>query len=119
MTTHFEGRELKTFAEPVSSAELRKGEVYFAINYIDDAMLIPVMETLVFVGSNLEPGDVGEAYFQDVESYREGVPYNFGADEGSATFYSGPENELNHIFTYERALDVLMRCSLRRRDAGT
>lgn len=124
---YFDGRELKPYAEPVSSTELQEGAVYFAVNYVDDDMLVPVIETLVFVGKNLQPDDVGEAYFQDVSSYREGVPYGFDSDDGGAThasagpctFYSGPENELNHIFNYEHALDELMRCSLRRREAGT
>ena len=115
---HFEGRELGPYAEPVSASELDKGAVYFAVNYVDDDMLIPLVETLVFVGKNLEPEDVGVAYFQDVESYREGVRYGWDADDGSATFQSGPENELKHIFTYEHALDELMRCSLRRKESG-
>src|ERR1700730_2675079 len=111
----FGGRELKPHSEPVSAADLREGEAYLAVTYVDDEMLIPVMETLVFVGRNLEPQDVGEAYFQDVRSYREDVPYGWEADDGNATFYSGPENELKHIFSYSNALDVLMRCLLRRR----
>ena len=65
--------ELKESAEPVSAGDLREGEVYFAINYVDDDMLIPVMETVVFIGRNLEPGDVGQVYFQDVQSYQEGI----------------------------------------------
>jgi hypothetical protein len=72
---YFEGRELKEYAEPVLANELREGEIYFSVNYVDDDMLIPVMETVVFIGRNLEPGDVGQVYFQDVESHREGVRY--------------------------------------------
>jgi hypothetical protein len=117
---HFEGRELKPYGEPVSTAQLQEGEIYFAVNYVDDDMFIPVMETLVFIGRNLEPDDVGQTYFQDVESYREGVPYSWTADnDGSASFLSGSETELNHIFKYEQALDEMLRCSIRRRDAGT
>ena len=111
----FEGRELQTYAEPILATELEEGAAYFAVNYIDDEMLIPTIETLIFIGNNLEPDDVGQAYFQDVASYREGIPYSWNADDGSATFYSGPENELNHIFNYEHALEELMRCSLRRK----
>ena len=33
---HFEGRELKPYAEPVSKSELREGETYFAVNYVDN-----------------------------------------------------------------------------------
>ena len=115
---YFDRRELKPFAEPVSSTQLQEGAVYFAINYVDDEMLIPVIETLVFVGRNLEPGDVEKVYFQDVESYREGVRYGSNAEEDWARFQTGSENELNHIFDYERALDVMLRCSLRRKETG-
>src|SRR2546429_3188156 len=89
---HFEGRELKPYAEPVSKSELRGGETYFAVNYVDDEMLTPVMETLVFIGRNLEPEDIGQAYFQDIESFREGIAYGWTAtDDGSPSFCSGSE----------------------------
>jgi len=111
---HFERQDLKSYAEPISS-ELREGEVYFAVNYIDDEMLTPIMETVVFIGRNLEPGDVGQVYFQDVESYREGIPYSStGGSDGTANFSSGSEAELKHIFKYEQMLDELLRCSGRR-----
>ena len=70
---YFEGRELSASAEPVSSTELQPGEIYFAVNFVDNEMLIPIMETLVFIGRNLEPGDIGKIYFQGIESHREGV----------------------------------------------
>lgn len=111
---HFEGRELKEYAEPVSANELREGEVYFAVNYVDDEMLVPTMETIVFIGRNLEKGDEGQVYFQDIESQRAGVSYDCESDDGPARFECGSEHELNHIFDYEHALEVLMRCSLRR-----
>lgn len=116
---YFNGRELKPWVEPVLSTELEEGKVYFAVNYVDEQMLIPVMETLVFVGRNLEPGDAGKVYFQDVESFREGVRYGSDLEDELARFHTGSENMLGHIFDYERALDVLMHCSLRRKEAGT
>ena len=115
---YFDGRELKPYAEPVSSNELQEGAVYFAVNYVDEEMLIPLMETLVFIGRNLEPGDVGMVYFQDVESYREGVRYDSDSEDELAKFETGSEKELGHIFHYEPALEVLMHCSLRRKEAG-
>ena len=33
---YFEARELVSHAEPVSSEDLREGEVYYAITYIDE-----------------------------------------------------------------------------------
>lgn len=135
---YFEGRELQPHSQPISGTDLHEGAVYFAVNYIDEDMLIPIVETLVFIGNNLKPDDVGKAYFQDVESYREGIPYDWDTrnarandgddpgntateeegDGGSATFFCGSEDELNHIFKYEDVVDELIRCSIRRKEAG-
>ncbi len=114
----FEGRELKLYSEPVSSSELQEGAIYFFVNFVDEQMLIPMMETVVFIGRNRESGDVGRVYFQDIESYREGTPYDWDTEDGWAKFQSGSENELGHVFNYEKALEVLLRCSLRRNEAG-
>jgi hypothetical protein len=40
----FEARELKPLAEPVSNEELRAGETYFALLFVDDHGLIPSPE---------------------------------------------------------------------------
>jgi hypothetical protein len=114
----FEARDLMPYAEPVSAADLREGAVYFSVNYADDEMLIPLVETLIFIGGDLEPGDSGQVYFQDVGSHREGVRYGVATDEAPARFFTGSQHEVKHIFEYEHALEVLMRCSLRRRKAG-
>lgn len=66
-------------------------------------LLIPLIETLVFIGRNLEPGDEGTVYFQDVESYREGVRYGSESENDWAKFETGSENELGHIFDYRQA----------------
>jgi hypothetical protein len=111
----FEERELKPSAEPVPASELEPGAVYFSVTFVDEEMMIPVMETVVFVGRDLEPGDVGQLYFQDADSYQRGIQYGSVSEDEQATFYIGPENEMGHIFEYESALDILMMCSLRRR----
>ena len=111
---HFAARDLKPYAEPVSSGELKEGSVYFALNYIDEAMLIPTMETVVYIGRDLEPGDSGQVYFQDVASYTRGVRYGASNKGDHGRFYAGSENEVGHIFEYENALEQLMSCLLRR-----
>ena len=122
---YFEERELKPYAEPVSASELREGTTYFAVNYVPDDMLIPIMETLVFIGRNLDTGDVGKVYFQDVRSYRQGIRHDRdSSDEAypsdvNAEIFCGPENQVSHIFEYERALDSLIKCSLRRMKLDT
>jgi len=53
----FEERELKPYAEPVAASLLKQGEVYFSVQFADEDMLVPIMETLVFAGRNLDPND--------------------------------------------------------------
>jgi len=113
----FEERELNPYSEPVSGAGLKEGSVYFSVNYVDDEMLIPTVEPFVFVGRNLDPDDAGQVYFQDVDSYLKGVRHDSAGNNEQARFWSGSEEEINHIFDYEPALDELMRCALRRRKA--
>jgi hypothetical protein len=111
----FEERELKPHAEPVPASDLKEGSIYFFVNFVDDEMLLPTLEPFVFIGKNLEKDDSGRVYFQDVDSFQRGIAYDSEGEDRSATFYSGSENELGHIFEHERALDILMACSLRRR----
>jgi hypothetical protein len=112
----FEERKLKPYAEPISETDLEEGEVYFSVTFIDDEMLIPALEPLVFVGMDLEAGDSGQVYFQDIDSYRRGVRYSEPTSNAEAKFLIGSKSELGHLFQYERALDVLLACSLRRRN---
>jgi hypothetical protein len=114
----FEERELKPYAEPVTPNLLMEGEVYFSVQFADEDMLIPIMETWVFAGRKLDPEDAeGHLYFQDLESYRQGIRYASATAE-NAHFQRATENSTNHIFEYEHALDQLMLCSLRRRKAS-
>ena len=110
----FEERELKPYAEPVVESQLKEGEIYFSVIFLDDEMLIPVMEPRVFVGRKQESGDDGKLYFQDIESYRRGVRFDSLEGDEEATFQTGAGR---FMFEYEHALDVLMACSLRRRKA--
>ena len=111
----FEAREIKPYAEPVSASALKVGDVYFSVQFADSNLLIPIMETWIFLGRRFDPEDVEDRlYFQDVESYRQGIRYD-SEDTGDAKFQVPTENNINHIFEYERALERLMECSLRRR----
>ncbi len=116
----FEERELKTFATFVLAKDLKEGAVYFVTHYLDDKMLIPIMRPVVFIGKNLEPGDAGRLYFQDVESYRSGSRRDSRDLDTEALFESFPETDtgdVSAVYEYEDALDELMRCALRRRKA--
>ena len=109
----FEARDLKPYAEPVSPPDLKEGTIYFAVNFVDDEMLIPLVEPRVYIGKNLDAEEPG-FYFQDVDSYRQGIRFGSSDRETEAIFEIGTEK---HVFEYEKALDVLMRCALDRRAA--
>jgi hypothetical protein len=101
----FEERELKSYAEPVTSNLLTEGEVYFSVQFADEDMLIPILEAWVFAGRKLDPKDVeGHLYFQDLASYRQGIRYASATAE-NASFQLATENGAKHIFEYDRALD--------------
>ena len=111
----FEERDLKPYAQPVTAKVLEQGKVYFSVQFADDDMLIPIMETWVFAGSNLDPEDPeNHFYFQDVESYVQGIRYGTATDE-DATFQVALEENTKHFFEYEYALEELLKCSLRQR----
>jgi hypothetical protein len=110
----FEGRDLKPYSEPISSSALVEGEVYFSVGFVDD-MLVPMMETLVFIGRNLDAGDDAHLYFQDIESHRRGIRYPGGDDhKGVARFIRTAERHGGQVFDFEHALNELLSCSLRR-----
>jgi hypothetical protein len=112
----FPERELKPYAEPVSEApnQLRVGEIYFGVQFLDEGCFVPVLEPKVFIGRNLEPEDRDKLYFQDYDSYRAGIRYDTASPDDDSVFETGAEK---HVFVYERALDVLLACSLRREKA--
>jgi len=116
MTIQFEGRELKSYAEPISADDLQEGNVYFSLQWADKEMLIPILEPLVFLGRplNSKTGQ-GLLYFQSFESFQSGVRHHSGAGRQESDFHVRGPDDLKHIFEYERALDGLLKCSLRRR----
>jgi hypothetical protein len=114
----FEERELKTYAEPVTATDLVAGQVYFSVQFADDQLLIPIMETWVFAGRKLRTGDTEDVlYFQDLESYLQGVRHGTSGDN-EARFQIAMPTAINQIFDYEHALDELMKCALRRRQGS-
>lgn len=112
---HFEQRKLNPYADPVSANDLKEGDVYYSVTFVDSDMTIPIMNTFVYSGINLDEGDDNRLYFQDVESYLEGIRYTSANSENYASFFCCDINDTNAIFEFEQALEQLMRCSLRRR----
>lgn len=50
---------------------------------------------------------------------KSGSGYASATEDSDVRFYVGSEKEVNHIFEFERALEELMRCSLRRIERRT
>lgn len=104
------------YAEPVAASDLREGGLYFSVTYADDGMLMPLVETMVFVGAGLDNDGENNLYFQDVESFRRGVKFNPNEDDVNADFFVCESSELNAVFSLEKAIDELHRCSQRHQE---
>lgn len=113
----FPATELLPYGEPVSPDEMQVGRVYFELYFLDADLLLPRLEPMIFLGVDLDGESKNERYFQDFNSYRGGVRYEKQPhEEESARFEVYGLDGGNHIFDYELALRVLMRCALDRRD---
>jgi hypothetical protein len=110
----FDARDLKPYAEPVTAGDLRPAEIYFAVEFLDEHMLVPSVRPVVYLGADLFPKHPGKLCFQDAASFLDGVRFDENG-HGEGSFYAQAADELTHIFAYEHALNVLLWCSLRRR----
>ena len=80
-------------------------------------MIEPLVETLVYLGINLENDEEENFYFQDYNSYRDGARIDDENNCYRGSIYSGPKDKkgtISHIFKFDKALEELMRCSLKR-----
>lgn len=114
----FEERELKPYAEPVSANDLVVEQVYFTVQFADEGLLVPILEPLIFLGRDLERPDEGLLYFQYYGSYAVGRRFNPATGENIEEIHVRGAEDLKHIFEFEKALNELMGCSLRRRQGG-
>ena len=60
----FAARKLKPYGKYVKPSGLVEGEIYYTVHFLDDQMLVPELNTLVFIGRNLERADSGRLYFR-------------------------------------------------------
>lgn len=117
----FEIDDLKPHVEYVRNDELREGEIYFRVIYLDDFTLVPMLQPFVFIGRDLNEGDEHQVYLQDATSYASGVRFESalddGVDVGNAYIISGSASDV-HVMEFEEALKALINCELRRREAA-
>ena len=106
----------KPYGDFTTASHLVPGETYFAVHFLDDRLLVPELTALVFIGRDRQPGDSGKLYFQDAGSYLTGVRYESSSHANEAEFHT-VDQDTPFVFEFERALETLMLCSLKRRAA--
>jgi hypothetical protein len=114
----FDARELVPWAEPLTSSDLQEGATCFMVQFVDEQGLVPEMRPVVFAGIDLASEGQGMLYFQDYDSYHQGVRYSAPRGDDGGTFDMCLPADMGFVFDYEHALDVLLRCSLQRRGFG-
>ena len=115
---HFPGRDVLPWAVPVAESELQVGHTYFTVHFTGPRSLDPQLEALVYIGVNLFPGQGVEGfYFQDASSYAEGLRYDVGEEAERPALELMQPGQVR-VMHYENALDLLLRYSLLRREAG-
>ena len=56
MKSRFEDLGLKPYAEPIVASELKEDAIYYLVNFVDEEMLVPTVETVVYVGDGPDAG---------------------------------------------------------------
>ena len=125
---YFEGRELRPYGEYLKSADLVVERVSFRVSYLDEDMAIPELVPLVFIGRDLSPDQPG-LYFQDAASFLSGKRWGDADDptdsetDGSdftsgrphaGWFENESEGTYSGVYSFDKALDCLLACSLER-----
>ena len=98
-------RTLLPYAEFVERSDLVVGDVYYFVKFVDEALTIPVMTPLVFIGPSAMPEKL---VFQEVAVK---VDAQGNVQEGHRHRVS---QDVTGVFTFDRALDEILRCSARR-----
>jgi hypothetical protein len=85
-------RDIPRYAVHVETRDLKPGNVYFRLMYLDDQMFVPELVPLVFIGLDLDATDndgTARFFFQDAGSYLAGVRW----DDPSAPLDGACEEE--------------------------
>ena len=113
----FPGRQLRDYAIPVAIDELELGNIYFKVVFLDADCKIPEWFTLVFVEKRASAGNPTLYYFQDVGSYLSGLRHTDKTIDGEVQLHYFEETGINGIYGFDEALDIMLKCSLRRNSA--
>jgi hypothetical protein len=113
------GVEPKATIRPVSVTDLNNSDTYLSVSYLDDQLLIPIVETIVFLGCDIfaEGGDT--LYFQYAESYFEQGAFVPGVSQQREPLLAATPDGLNNIFTVPNGSEALVLCAERWRQKKT
>src|SRR5262249_518821 len=107
--------------EYVKPEQLREGDTYFTVGYADPDLLLPSLEPVVFIGRDVEQPGSDYIYFQDIDSYRDGVPprvrlHHANGEEGGELrgLLQRFGSDTPGVMDYENGVNELLRCYIRR-----
>ena len=119
----FEARDLAEFDSPMAATSLVVGATYFIANFVDENLLIPCLQPIVCIGKGLPPEGLPPArlrpakkrkyLFQDAPSYLSGLRISDDLS-GDIKLHVFVKSGLRNIHEFDAALDLLLRCSVRR-----
>lgn len=100
----------------VPASRLTVGGLYFVVSYLDEECIIPIVDSLIFLGRNLEGHSEKALYFQDAASHRESGPYPNAHNETATVTVVDSDSDLPpNLFELEGVLDELARCAQRKK----
>lgn len=102
----FPERVLPLYAESVEADDLVVGSIYYSVKYLDDETLTPEMIPLTFVGPSLAK--------PDRMVFRECSPSYDSEGNLQDERLHRVDKKVTGVYTFDGALDELLRCSLRR-----
>lgn len=97
--------------------EFSPGKLYFMVQYIDSDLLVPVVQSVIFIGKNVDGEGEDLWYFQDVESHATLGEYP-NAEVGPGDIFVLPREGLSSIVVLDAVVKDLSECSGRRKARG-
>ena len=89
--------------------QLKEGRCYFSLEFCEQEMRFPCVQTYVYIGKNLKNRKGEKWYFQDAESYvTRGGASSFPKAARAALVMAG-EDAVNHMFDLAGLAEALAR----------
>lgn len=111
----FQGRDLKPYADSVDPELLERGTVYYTVTYFNEELTVPHLLPLMYCGRANEAdfSEIGVRLTDSGDNFVFQLAETVGAPYNSEHFRLFGMDELAGVYTFEAALDELLRCSLR------